>query len=315
MAILEEIKGVKNVPVEDLYVPGHRTCAGCGPALVYKLVSKAAGPNTIFIGPTGCMYVANTSYGCSPWRVPWTHAQITNGGGVAGGIEAAYKMLRAKGKTTAEFPNIVVMWGDGGASEIGLTSLSGGIYRDHDVLFICYDNECYSNTGVQVTPMTPFGAYTTFTPNGPERPMAKNLWPKDNAKLVIGGHPNLRYGATASPAFALDLMNKVRKGLNAEGPAYLHLHAPCPKGWAFPSNQTIEQARLAVDTGMYLLYEVDNGKFNVTYKPRKRKPVAEYLKTQGRFSHLEPQYIDQIQAWVDKRATELGLPAIMPPVQ
>jgi len=315
VAILEEIKGIKNVPKEDLYVPGHRTCAGCGPALVYKLVVNAAGPNSIFIGPTGCMYVANTSYGCTPWKVPWIHSQITNGGGVAAGIESAYKQMIAKGKYDGEQPNVIVMWGDGGAVDIGLTSLSGAIYRDHKVLFICYDNESYANTGVQVSPTTPYGAWTTFSPSGPEVPQGKNLWPKDNPGLVAGGHPNLRYLATASPAFAIDLMNKVRKGLNSGGPAYIHLHAPCPKGWTFPADKTIEMAKLAVDTGMYLLYEIENGEFKVTYKPRRRKPVAEYLKLQGRFNHLAPEYIEEIQAWADKRAMALGLPAVMPPAE
>jgi pyruvate/2-oxoacid:ferredoxin oxidoreductase beta subunit len=311
--ILEEIKGIKNVPLDETYVPGHRTCAGCGPALVYKLVAQAAGPDTIFIGPTGCMYVANTSYGVTPWNVPWIHAQITNGAGVAAGIEAAYKMHRAK-RGSDQKPNIIVMWGDGGSTDIGLTSLSGAIYRDHDVLFVCYDNESYANTGIQTSPTTPYGAWTTFTPAGPEIPEGKKLWPKDNPKLVLGGHPNLRYLATASPAFAIDLMNKVRKGLNAEGPAYVHLHAPCPKGWNFPAKETIDMAKLAVDTGMYLLYEVENGQFKVTYKPRRLKPVEEYMKLQGRFGHLKAEHIAKMQAWVDKRAQELGLPAVMPPV-
>ncbi|HWI61469.1 MAG TPA: thiamine pyrophosphate-dependent enzyme [Symbiobacteriaceae bacterium] len=312
--ILEEIKGIKNVPQDQMMVPGHRTCAGCGPALVYKLVAQAAGPNSIFIGPTGCMYVANTSYGCTPWKIPWIHSQITNGGGVAAGIEAAYKMFEKK-RGDGIKPNIVVMWGDGGATDIGLTSLSGAIYRNHDVLFVCYDNESYANTGIQTSPTTPYGAWTTFTPSGPEIPEGKTLWPKDNPKLVAGGHPNLKYLATASPAFAIDLMNKVRKGCNAEGPAYIHLHAPCPKGWNFAAKDTIEMAKLAVDTGMYLLYEIENGQMKVTYKPRKRRPVAEYMRLQGRFGHLQPEHFAKMQEWVDKRAMELGLPAVMPPVE
>jgi len=315
MALLEEIKGIKNVPQEDYYVPGHRTCAGCGPALVYKLVAKAAGPNTIFIGPTGCMYVANTSYGASPWKVPWIHAQITNGGGVGAGIETAYKMLIAKGKTDAEQPNVIVMWGDGGATDIGLTSLSGALYRDHKVLFVCYDNESYANTGIQTSPTTPYGAWTTFTPAGPEIPEGKKLWPKDNPRLVAAGHPTVKYVATASLAFTLDLMNKVRKGLNQNGPAYVHIHAPCPKGWTFEANNTMEMAKLAVDTGMYQLFEIVSGQFRVTYKPRRRKPVSEYLRLQSRFDHLQPEHIQKLQDWADARSNEIGLPAVMPPVE
>jgi len=312
--LLEEIKGIKNVPKEDLYVPGHRTCAGCGPALVYKLVAKAAGPDTVFIGPTGCMYVANTSYGVTPWKVPWLHAQITSGGGVGAGVEAAFKVLKRKG-IISHNAHVIVMWGDGGASDIGLTSLSGAIYRDHDVLYVAYDNESYANTGIQTSPMTPYGAWTTFTPAGSAIPEGKKLFPKDLAKLVLGGHPNLRYLATASLAFSIDLMNKVRRGLNAAGPAFLHIHAPCPKGWTFSSFDTMEMAKAAVDTGMFLLYEYRDGQFRVTWKPRRRKPVDEYLKAQGRFDHLAPEHVAKLQAWVDKRAEEVGLPAVMPPVE
>ena len=149
------LKKLPQMPKEEHYVPGHRTCAGCGPALQYKLVAKAAGPNTIFIGPTGCMYVANASYLCTPYTVPWIHAQITNGGAVAAGIEAAYQVRIRKGKWEGELPNIIVMAGDGGTVDIGLQAMSALMYRGHDVLFICYDNEAYANTGIQTSPTSP----------------------------------------------------------------------------------------------------------------------------------------------------------------
>ncbi|MHB1407595.1 MAG: thiamine pyrophosphate-dependent enzyme, partial [Desulfitobacteriaceae bacterium] len=251
--MLEEIKSLRKAPEEEYYVPGHRTCAGCGPALQYRLVAKAAGPNTIFLGPTGCMYVANTSYGCGPWAVPWIHTQITNGGAVASGIEAAYKAIIRKKKTDAEFPNIIVMAGDGGSSDIGLQALSAAFYRGHNILFIAYDNESYANTGIQTSPTTPYGAWTTFSPAGPVIPEGKKLMPKDLPKMMAHGHPELKYLATASLSYPLDLMNKVRKGLNAEGPAFLYIHAPCPKGWSFPADKTIEMGKLAVETGMFQL--------------------------------------------------------------
>lgn len=312
-AELSELKNLRQVPAEEYYVPGHRTCAGCGPALTYRLVAKAAGPNTIFIGPTGCMYVANTSYGCGPWRVPWIHAQITNGGAVASGIEAAYKALLRKGKKDCPFPNIIVMAGDGGAADIGLQALSAAMYRGHKILFICYDNESYANTGIQVSPTTPWGAWTTFTPSGPVVPEGKRLWPKDLPKLVTAGHSAVRYLATASLAYPLDLMNKVRRALNAEGPAFLHIHAPCPKGWIFPAHLTVDLGKLAVETGMWQLYEVKEHRFVLTRRVEKRKPVEEYLKLQGRFSHLAPEHVQKIQAWVDARAAELEIPAVVPP--
>ena len=310
--MLETIKTLRDMPKEEYYVPGHRTCAGCGPALVYRLVAKAAGPNTIFVGPTGCMYVANTSYGCGPWAVPWIHAQITNGGGVASGIEAAYKAMMRKGKYTGERPHVIVMAGDGGSTDIGLQALSGMIYRGHDVLYICYDNESYANTGIQTSPTTPWGAVTTFTPSGPAVPEGKRLWPKDNAQMIAHGHPELKYLATASPAFPVDLFNKVRKGLNAEGPAYLHIQAPCPKGWQFPSNKTIEMAKLALDTGMFQLYELEDGKYKMSYMPKERKPVDEFLKLQGRFKHLKPEHIEKIQNFVDQKvkAIEIEIAAL-----
>lgn len=313
MSQLAEIKSISAAPREEYYVPGHRTCAGCGPALTYRLVAKAAGKNTIFVGPTGCMYVANTSYGCAPWTVPWIHAQITNGGGVASGIEAAYKAMLRKGKRKGEFPNIIVMAGDGGSVDIGLQSLSGALYRNHNILFICYDNESYANTGIQTSPTTPYGAWTTFTPAGPVVPEGKKLFPKDNPKLVAGGHPTLKYLGTASIAYPVDLMNKVRRGLAVEGPAYMHIHAPCPKGWQFPADQTIDIAKLAVETGMWQLYEVKDGQFKVTHSlPKGRKPVDEYLRLQGRFSHLREEHVRKIQAFVDARCQEIGIPAVTP---
>ncbi len=306
--MLEDIKTLRKAPREEYYVPGHRTCAGCGPALQYRLVAKAAGANTIFIGPTGCMYVANTSYGCGPWAVPWIHAQITNGGAVGSGIEAAYKALIRKHKTDAEFPNVIVMAGDGGSSDIGIQALSGAFYRGHNLLFICYDNESYANTGIQTSPTTPYGAWTTFTPAGPVSPEGKKLFPKDLPKIMSHGHPELKYLATASIAFPVDLMNKVRRGLNAQGPSFLYIHAPCPKGWSFPSEKTVSIAKLAVDTGMFQLYEMtEDRRFKVTYRPKELKPVEEYLKLQGRFKHLRPEHIEKLQNFAQRRMQEVGI--------
>lgn len=320
MAVAELIKSIaQTTDLVDTYVPGHRTCAGCGPALGYRLVAKAAGKNTIFIGPTGCMYVANTSYACGPWAVPWTHAQITNGGAVASGIAEAFRMMILKGKIQDEFPNIIVMAGDGGCSDIGLQAMSAMFYRGHKVLCVMYDNESYANTGIQVSPSTPYGATTMFTPAGPAIPEAKRHVQKDPMPIFCaGGHPYLKYGATASIGYPIDLMNKVRKGLAQDGPAFIHLHVPCPKGWSFPSDRTIELAKLAVDTGMWNLYEMENGdwankKFNVL--PKKLKPVDEYLQTQRRFDHLQPEHVAKIQDYVNARAKTLGMEVPLPPAK
>ena len=309
---LPPIKLIRNVPKEEYYVPGHRTCAGCGPALQYKLVAKAAGPNTIFIGPTGCMYVANASYLCTPYTVPWMHAQITNGGAIASGIEAAYKVLLRKGKRTGELPNIIVMAGDGGTVDIGLQAMSAMMYRAHDALFICYDNEAYTNTGIQTSPTTPYGANTTFTPPGSAIPEGKTLFPKDSPQLVIGGNPAVKYVATASVAYPVDLINKVRKGLNQQGPAFLHIHCPCPKGWKFDEAKTIEIARLAIETGMWNMYEWEDGVYRYQFRPKKYKPVREYMKLQGRFAHLTEAHIAKQQAFVDAKLKVHGIPVEVP---
>lgn len=308
----EQIKNIRTAPTEEYYLSGHRTCAGCGPALVYKEVAKAAGPNTIFLGPTGCMYVANTSYLNGPWAVPWIHTQITNAGAVASGIEAAFQAMLRKGKKQGEFPNIIVMAGDGGSADIGLQALSAAMYRNHDFLFIAYDNESYANTGIQVSPMTPYGARTTFTPPGKMIPEGKKLWPKDLVKMIAAGHPAVKYLASASPAYPVDLMNKVRKALAYKGPTLLHIHAPCPKGWSFDPSQTVEIGRLAVETTMFQLYEIENGATKLTYRPRSVKPVAGYLGLQGRFSHLTPEMIGRIQQFVNTKATEVGLAVPIP---
>ena len=301
---LEHISSLVKAPLEEQYVPGHRTCAGCGPALAYKLIAKAAGKNTIFIGPTGCMYVANTSYVCVPWTVPWMHAQITDGAAVASGIEAAYQAMIRKGKYKGDFPNIIVMGGDGGTADIGLQALSGSMYRNHDILVVSYDNESYANTGIQVSPMTPYGAATSFTPPGPKIPEAKKLWPKDLTALIYYGHPMVKYVANASIGYPVDLMNKVRKALNKKGASFVHVHTACPKGWRFEASRSIELAKLAIQTGMWINYEIDEGKKKLDHVPKEMKPVEEYLKVQGRFNHLRAEDVQKIQRFVDSKVAE-----------
>ena len=303
----EKIKSLKDAPTTEYYVPGHRTCAGCGAALAYRLTALAAGQNTIFAGPTGCMYVANTSYLCGPWAVPWIHTQITNGGAVISGIEAAYKAMLRKGKRTGEFPNIIAFAGDGGSSDIGLQALSSVMYRGHDVLFICYDNEAYANTGIQVSPTTPYGAQTTFTPPGKVVPEGRKQFPKDLLKMIAAGHPAVKYLATASVAYPVDLMNKVRQALAFKGPAFMHIHTPCPKGWSFEPWKTLEVARMAIETGMWTNYEIVDGAMRVTQAPSRLKPVDEYLKCQGRFAHLTPEMIQRMQQFVNAKIAEISI--------
>ena len=188
------------LPSSEPFVPGHRTCAGCGPSIQYRMTSKASGDNTILVGPTGCMYVANSSYLCTPYNVPWAHTQIGSSGSFTAGIAAAYEAMIRKGKWKGAFPNIICEAGDGSASDIGIGSISGALYRNHDCLIICYDNEQYANTGIQASSRTPYGGMTTFSPPGPKVPEAKTLFPKDLARMMAAGHPHC-YVATASVGY------------------------------------------------------------------------------------------------------------------
>jgi pyruvate ferredoxin oxidoreductase beta subunit/oxalate oxidoreductase subunit beta len=281
------IRSPSEIPAEDYYVSGHRTCAGCGPALGYRLVLKAAGPKTIVLGPTGCMYVANGhQFLSSPYAVPWYHTQLGAGGAAGIGTAAALRALMFKGKRTREDVNVVVYGGDGGMSDIGLSGLSMGLTYDYPhLLYLIYDNESYANTGVQASSTTPFGASTTFTPSGKVKPIGNERLKKDMA-LIAAAHPSIGYVATACISDPVDLVNKVRKALSSDRPSLVQLLAPCPKGWAFPPEETVEIGRMAINTGMWALWEYEKGRFRITSRPKTRKNIREYVTKQGRFSHL-----------------------------
>ncbi len=300
MAEVELFRNLRDLPKIDYYTSGHRTCAGCGSALTYRMVAKASGPQTVLLGPTGCMYVANGhQYLTSPYAVPWYHTQLGSGGAAALGTSAAFRALMRKGKRKAEKINVIVMGGDGGTSDMGFGALSMAMSYDYDLLYVLYDNESYANTGIQDSSLTPWGAWTTFTPSGKVNTIGNKRQKKNIAKMVAE-HPAVKYVATATPAYAIDLINKLRKGLAVEGPAFVHILAPCPKGWRFDPNETIKISRLAIQTGMWVQHEVIDGKFKLTYKPKNRKPVEEYLRLQGRFDHLTEKEIQIIQDRVNE---------------
>ena len=281
------IRKPTEIPSEDYYVSGHRTCAGCGPALGYRLVLKAAGPNTVVLGPTGCMYVANGhQFLSSPYAVPWYHTQLGAGGPAGIGTAAALRSLMFKGKRKKEDVNVIVYGGDGGFADIGLSGLSMGLTYDYSrLLYLLYDNESYANTGVQASSTTPFGSSTTFTPSGKVKPIGNERLKKDMA-LIAAAHPSIGYVATACVSYPVDLVNKVRKALNSGRPSLVQLLTPCPKGWAFPPEEAVEIGRTAVNTGMWVLWEYENGHFHLTTKPNPRKKIREYVTKQGRFAHL-----------------------------
>ncbi|MEM2907639.1 MAG: pyruvate synthase subunit PorB [Candidatus Hadarchaeales archaeon] len=286
------------VPEEELLAPGHRACAGCGCVLAMRYLLKALGRNIIVSMATGCMEVVTTPYPETAWRVPWIHSAFENAAATAAGIAAGLKALGKKGVKS------VAIAGDGGTADIGLQALSGAVERGDNVLFCCYDNEAYQNTGIQRSGATPFGAWTTTTPIGKVKRGEDR--PKKDVPAIIAAH-GAPYVATASVAYPLDFINKLRKAAAIEGPTYVHVHAPCVPGWRIETGKTIEVARLAVLTGAWVLYEIEHGQLRVTFKPPKRRPVADYLKLQGRFRHLTDEEVAQIQRMVDEQCRRFGI--------
>jgi len=294
----EKFKGfsAKHLPKEEPLAPGHRACQGCGEVLAMRMVMKALGKDVIVCNATGCMEIISSPYPFTSWRVPWIHIAFENAAAVASGVESAYKALRRKGKISKRHVDIIAFAGDGGTADIGLQALSGALERGHDFVYICLDNEAYMNTGIQRSSSTPYGAATTTSPPGKVIP-GQVTW-KKNVAAIAAAH-NIPYVATASPAYFLDLMNKAKKAALVNGPAYLHIYAPCPTGWRCPPEKSIEVAKLAVETKVFPLYEVIEGKYIISRKITKPKPVEEYLKTQRRFRHLTEEQISYIQRRID----------------
>ncbi|MFA4888237.1 MAG: thiamine pyrophosphate-dependent enzyme [Candidatus Omnitrophota bacterium] len=283
-----------------LFKPGHTACAGCGQAIAARLVVEAAGPKTIIANNTGCLEVFTTRYPETAWGVPWIHSLFENSAAVASGIEAALKYLGKKDST-----NVIAQGGDGGTADIGLQALSGMLERGHDILYICYDNEAYENTGIQRSGLTPYGASTTTSPPGNNS--IGNILPKKPMPEIAAAH-GIPFVAVASVGFIPDLQRKVKKALSIKGPKYIQIHVPCPLGWRHEVNQTFQVAKLAVETGLYPLIEYEFGVLS-SRRQISPKPVEEYLKAQGRFKHLlnNPESIKVIQEIADYNIKKYGL--------
>ncbi|RBQ23347.1 Pyruvate synthase subunit PorB [Candidatus Methanobinarius endosymbioticus] len=286
------------IPEEELLAPGHRGCAGCGATIGVRLALKALGRNTVAISATGCLEVITTPFPETAWEIPWIHVAFENAGAVASGVESA---LKTQGKTDV---NVVAFAGDGGTVDIGMQSLSGAMERGHNLIYICYDNEAYMNTGIQRSASTPYGASTTTSPHGKDS-FGEDK-PKKNMPLIMAAH-GVPYVATASIAYPEDFMKKVKKASETEGPAYLHLNQPCTTGWGYDPSKTIELGRLAVETGFWPLFEIDHSYFKLTYKTQDRKPVNGFLNAQKRFKHLSDLEKEKIQEHVDTQCAELGI--------
>jgi pyruvate ferredoxin oxidoreductase beta subunit len=244
-----------------------------------KFTLMGAGDNCIVVSPTGCLEVMTTPYPETSWDVPWIHSLFENAGAVASGIEAGLKALGKKEKT-----KVIAMGGDGATLDIGLQAISGAFERGHDFTYVCIDNEAYMNTGVQRSGATPYNASTTTSPAG--KVSFGNPRPKKNMPAIIAAHGS-PYVATTSLAYPKDMIAKVKKATEIEGPTYIHCHAPCTTGWGFDTSKTVEVAKMAVKTGLWPLYEMENGVVTKVRKLGKVKaPVEDYLKMQRRFKHL-----------------------------
>lgn len=278
---------------QQVFKPGLLSCQGCGGALSMKLALTALGKNTVVVIPACCWTIIIGVYPHSSLNVPVVHVPFETAGVVASGIRAGLDIRKEE--------NITVMaWaGDGGTFDIGLQSLSGTAERNDDILYVCYDNEAYMNTGIQRSSATPPGAWTTTTPKG-----SVKAEPKKDIEKIMMAH-GIPYVATASPAYPDDFMEKFRKAKKIRGTKFIHVLSPCPPGWRIDPSKAIHITRLATMCGVFPLYEMEDGKIRINVIPDEIIPVSEYLKAQGRFRYMDQEMIEQIQGCVDNRWNEL----------
>lgn len=278
---------------------GHRLCAGCGASIAVRQILMGTKDPVVVSCATGCLEVATTIYPYTAWKVPFIHNAFENSAATMSGIETAYRALKKKGKITKDI-KFIAFGGDGGTYDIGLQSLSGVLERRHKMVYVCYNNEAYMNTGIQRSGATPKGASTTTAPAGKIIPGKQELR-KDLTAIVAAHH--IPYAAQGTISNWNDLITKSQKAFAADGPAFINVLSPCHRGWRYDMADTIAIAKLAVDTGFWPLYEVENGNLKVTYKPKQRKPITEWIKTQGRYKHLlkpgNEKIVEQIQADID----------------
>jgi pyruvate/2-oxoacid:ferredoxin oxidoreductase beta subunit len=282
---------LKEMPDEELFTRGHTACAGCGAAIAARNLIKVLGKDTVAVTPACCLLIFSATYPLVAWKIPYHHVAFENTAACATGMKRALK-IRGKDDTT-----VMGIAGDGGTADIGLQALSGAAERNEDILYVMYDNEAYMNTGIQRSGSTPFGAWTTTTPVGKVK-AGKSNFKKDMPQIMMAH--NVPYVATASVGHIQDFINKFEKAKKIKGFRFIQVYCPCPTGWRSDTAKTIELCKLAVDTGMWTLYESENGKMTINRKP-KMTPVSEYLKLQGRFRHMKEADIQKLQDWVTKK--------------
>lgn len=297
----ERMRMERRFPEEEYLMSGHLACSGCGATIAMRYALKALGDETLVIIPASCFSMIAGVFPYNALKVPVYHVAFETAASTATGVKAGLEM---KGDSTTT----VLAWaGDGGTFDIGLQALSGAAERNDDFIYVCYDNEAYMNTGIQRSSATPFMAWTTTTPLQQTKEEAKK-----NIMEIMAAH-RIPYGATASVAYPEDFFNKMKKARSTKGFKFIHILSTCPTGWRLPAQLSVKAARLAVLTRIFPLYEIENGeRYTINLKPDPH-PVKEYLKLQGRFSHLTDPEIEVIQKNVEKAWERLLKKALMNP--
>lgn len=281
----------KNITEEEFFY-GHKACAGCGASVAVRLALKVLGERTYSALPAGCMSAVGFIFPQMAFKNNSIITPFPGAASMASGIAVGAKALGQK-----DFKTVCIA-GDGGTADIGLQALSGMIDRDDDVLYICYDNEAYMNTGIQKSGLTPYGTHTTTTPGGVNMTGTKTN--KKNLFEIIAAH-DIKYAATASIGYLQDFINKVNKAKHTKGATFIHVYASCPTGWGIATNKSIEIAKQAVDCGLIFLAEYENGEYKLNRNPKEFKSVKDYLKCQGRFKHMTDNDIDKVIAHRDMK--------------
>jgi len=298
--IMTSIKDALEDATEEYFLPGNSCCAGCGLEIALRWAMKALGPNTAMVAPASCLNVVVGLWPKTAPNYPFLNMAFAAGAAAATGLDAAFK---AKAERFPDGPwkdmTAITFAGDGGTTDIGIQGLSGAAERNTDMIYVCYDNEAYMNTGIQRSSSTPHGAKTTTTPFGKEQY-------KKDVPRIMEAH-DIPYLATCSVSEPLDLYDKFKKAKQIKGCRYIHILAPCPPGWGYSAEKTIEIARLAVSTGLWVLYEVENGVKTLSKQskrlldPEKRKPLIEYISQQKRFSGISEKALMELQDVIDKK--------------
>nr|MEE4268925.1 thiamine pyrophosphate-dependent enzyme [Candidatus Krumholzibacteria bacterium] len=292
----------------ELLTGGHRACAGCTGANILRQIMLTAGKDTVVGGATGCMEVVTTIFPYTAWRTSFIHSAFENCAATISGVETAFRSLKKHGELPVEREkmNFIAFGGDGGTYDIGLQSLSGAMERGHNMLYVCYDNEAYMNTGIQRSSATPLGAHTSTAPAG-SHSSGKQQFRKDLTRIMVAH--NIPYVAQTTPFHWKDLAMKVEKALACDGPAFLNILMPCTVGWHFDTAIGMQLAKEAVDNNFWPLFEVENGVYKMNKKTKDRPPVVEWMKKQGRFKHLflpgNEKMLEDSQMWVDTEYEKL----------